>query len=144
MLYTVHSLPEYLEKIMKLLFTTLIVLNALPAFATIYLKEGKYVGTEVDSNKRCSVRIEFDGDYLYHRRAEYRMTMVGKGPFNDCKSNEGVEFDYCGGGIQTNGNEDKSLLLYLASTDQIDRIEFSDSDFDSTNDITCVNLIKKD
>lgn len=124
----------------KALFLILLSVLAVNTFA---LEDGKYVGKNQTTGGRCSLVIEFDGDYANHRNVEYRITIHSKGHFIDCSDMDGNEFETCASASQTNAkseDEEKSLYMLGLGSDSIQKVYFQDTDFNSTNDVVCLNM----
>ncbi len=131
-----------MDTFMKNMTFVLMMIFSSSLFA-ISLKDGVYQGVDVKTNGKCKIEISYDGDYLTSRRAEYRMTVLSKGPRVDCSDYEGKTFDGCASGEHTNGDQSRSIYALLSSNGKIEKIYFQDSDFDSTNDRTCINFVLK-
>ncbi len=123
---------------MKFVIVLLLYLNT--AYAYLNLQDGKYIGVNEKTGGQCTVTVMMDGSYITYGNIEYHLTILGKGPANDyCRLDEGIEFYACGSGIQVNGDESRSLYIFLNEQSQIQRVEFYDSDFNSLNDKVCLD-----
>lgn len=122
----------------------LLSLSLLSSVAFGGIQEGKYVGRNAKTGGTCSLTFSDEGDYAYHRNVEYRITVHSKGPFIKCKDNEGIEFNNCASGAQTNARNQDERSLYILGIESsgIQKIYFQDSDYNSTNDVVCINLRK--
>lgn len=103
------------------------------------LEDGKYVGLNVKSNRKCSVEVMFDGDYMKSGGVNYRLTIqTPNKPNGYCKDYDETSFENCGSG--SNENTERTLYIYGVGDNLIEKIEFNNEDFDSTNDKVCINL----
>lgn len=128
---------------MKKMIFTLISIFSMSALAYHPISEGVYEGVDERTGKSCSISFEYDGDYAYSNEIEYRITVHTKGPRIKCDDNEGKVYDSCASGFETSNDEEHSLYILGQTQNSIAKIHFQDSDFDSTNDVFCVNLIKQ-
>ena len=104
------------------------------------LKDGTYLGKNVESGKDCKIEISFDGDYLKYRRVEYRITVLSAGPRFTCKDYDNSQTHYpkCGSG--ENERQNKFLYMLLTKENIISRIYFHDEDHANPYDIVCENF----
>lgn len=126
---------------MKKLALLLCLISSLTTLAA--LEDGKYVGINEETGGTCSLRIEYDGDYAFSGQVEYRLTILSRGAFIDCKDYDDVQYDNCGGGSQTNGNQDKDLYLLGISNNKIEKVYFQSNDYNDKEKV-CLNLTKID
>ena len=128
---------------MKLLFVLTSLLGSL--YSSAALEEGLYIGTNEKTGGQCSLNITDEGSCAYYNNVEYHLIYSSKGPRVDCKDKDQIEFYNCAYGNQTNAlrrNDEKSLYLLGLGEDFVQKVYFFDTDFDSTHDVICVNMVK--
>ena len=124
---------------MKKFILALLVLGSLSSYGYT-LEDGKYVGKNIKTGRKCSIEVSFDGDYITVKGSSYRITVQQPGPFVLCENGEGTEFDNCGSGYLERGSS--YLQIYGVDNNAIEEIEINNGNNDSTDDKICINMKK--
>ena len=116
---------------------TLLLIGSLSSYAYT-LEDGTYTGKNIATDRNCSVKVSFDGDYITVRGSSYRITVLRPGPFIQCENFDGIKFENCGSGALERGNS--YLQLYGVSDNFIKEIEINNGNNDSTDDKICIDM----